>query len=276
MQGDFEEQLDKIYSILGNPYKRKIISYIGEKGEVSFTELKSFLSTSTGNLYYNLDGLVGYVAKNERRKYHLTSEGQRLYKFMVENEARLKTLVQSSGRLTALQRYVLRFLVPEEFLAVLYGQKLLSLSALILFFLSAVAASLFSDRLCFMLEVIDSRSATSLQSLALVGVGVACIFLMLALASRLLGGLGRVDLSFAGMVLLSLLPLQGVVAAGILIEDPLARSLLHRVVQVIVLGLLTAAVKVSQRLPGDRAFIAVFSAFYVSYVASILIQRMIS
>lgn len=275
MQAGSEKQLDKIYSILGNPFKRKIILLLGEKGEVSFTEMKNFLATSTGNLYYNLDGLAGYIAKNEKRKYYLTSEGEKLYKYMIENEARLRTLIGSSGIGSLLQRYALRFMVPEEFLAALYGQRRLSLAVLAASLVPMIFLPLVSEQVCFMLEAIYVGRAGPLAALLLNALGVACLLCVLAIASRLMGGLGIIDPSFAGMVLLSLLPLHVAVVTGAFIGDPLTRSLLHRGVQVIVLGFLTAAVKVSKRLPGDRAFISVFAAFYVGYIASLLVQRLI-
>lgn len=275
MQTSFEEQMEKIYAILGNPYKRRIISLLGEKGEVSFTELKNFLATSTGNLYYNLDGLAGFVAKNEKRKYYLTSEGEKLYRFMVENEARLRTLVKGWGAKPSLQQYVLRILVPEELLAALYGQKKLSLAVLALSLAVISLTSLASGHVCFMLEALSLRYAGSPSALVLSFLGLGCLLCVIAAAGRLLGGTGKVSLNFVGMVALSLLPLQAAVAAGALIEDPLVRSLLHRGVQVVTLGLLTAAVKVSERLPGDRAFISVFAAFYVSYFTSLVVQRLV-
>jgi len=42
-----------VFEILSNPVKRSILRILGERGEVSFTELKTELKTSTGNLYYN-------------------------------------------------------------------------------------------------------------------------------------------------------------------------------------------------------------------------------
>ncbi|MEM3892544.1 MAG: helix-turn-helix domain-containing protein [Thermofilum sp.] len=275
MQPGFEEQMERIYAILGNPYKRKIISLLGEKGEVSFTELKNFLATSTGNLYYNLDGLAGFVAKNEKRKYYLTSEGERLYRFMIENEARLRSLIKGSGASHSFQQYIQRILVPEELLAVLYGQKILSIAVLAVSLAMIAITSLVSRQVCFMLEALSVGYASPPLALALSSSGMGCLLCVLAVASRLLGGAGRVTFNFVGMVALSLLPLQAAVAAGAFIEDPLLRSLLHRGVQVVTLGFMTAAVKVSERLPGDRAFISVFAAFYVSYFTSLVVQRLI-
>jgi len=273
MGAGLEEHLERIYSILGNSYRRKIIYFLGERGEASFTELKKHLGTSTGNLYYNLDGLAGFVTKNERKKYQLTSEGQRLYKFLVENEARLRTLLESSGRSRLLQR-LLGLLVPEEHMATLYGQRALSASAAALSLAVMLSTPLLSGRAFFMLDVIEVAAAPYF-GVALSSLGVACLVAVLVLVSRLLGGAGKVSLSFVGMVLLSLLPLEAAVMLSTLIDDVLLRSLLHRVVQALILGPLTSSVKISERLPGDRAFISVFAAFYVSFVAGMVLQRLI-
>ena len=274
MQAGFDEQLERIYSILGNPYKRKILLLLGERGEASFTELKRHLNTSTGNLYYNLDGLSGFVAKNEKKKYCLTSEGQKLYRFLVENEARLKALVGGSEKGYALQQRLVSFLVPEALMAALYGQRKLSALVSAISLAVAVLAPLLSSRACFMLDVIEVTAAPHLGIVISLS-GLACLIAVLALASRTLGGAGNLSLHFVGMVLLSLLPLEAAVVLGAAISDPFLRGLFHRIVQALILGPLTASVKISEKLPGDRAFISVFVAFYVSFIAGMTVQRLI-
>ena len=77
---------DLIYSILGNVHKRKIITFIGERGKVGFTDLKRELKMSVGNLYYNLDSLSPFIIKDENRKYMLSERGVQLYHILQEEE----------------------------------------------------------------------------------------------------------------------------------------------------------------------------------------------
>ncbi len=272
MQEDPGELLEKVYSILGNPYKRKIIAVLGERGEISFSELKSIVGTSTGNLYYNLDGLAGFVSKNEKRRYHLTSEGLKLYRYMVENEARLRSLFSRGAYPSHLERF-LRVLVPEDVVAVLYNQVYLSLlslaAAVALIFLEA----LLPGQVCFILDAVYVGSAGPLGRAALGLFGLAVLVLLLRAAGRLLGGSGGLTVNLLGMVSFSVVPLHLVTLLGGFLEDPFLRGLLFRLVQVASLGLLTASLKVSGKLPNERAFVAVFTAFYASYLFSFVLQR---
>uniref|UniRef100_A0A7C1T2T7 ArsR family transcriptional regulator n=1 Tax=Thermofilum pendens TaxID=2269 RepID=A0A7C1T2T7_THEPE len=272
MQEGPGELLEKVYSILGNPYKRKIIAVLGERGEVSFSELKSIVGTSTGNLYYNLDGLAGFVSKNEKRKYHLTSEGLKLYRYMVENEARLRSLFSKEAYPAYLER-VLRVLVPEGLVAAMYNQVYLSSLSL-----AAVAVLIFLEafmtgQVCFILDNVYTGSTSPSGRAALGLLGFMVLVLLLRVAGRLLGGSESSVINLLGMISFSLVPLHSVALLGWFLEDPFLRGLLFRLVQVASLGLLTASLKVSGRLPNERAFVAVFIAFYASYLLSFALQR---
>uniref|UniRef100_A0A7C3WKC7 ArsR family transcriptional regulator n=1 Tax=Thermofilum pendens TaxID=2269 RepID=A0A7C3WKC7_THEPE len=272
MQEDPGELLERVYSVLGNPYKRKIIAVLGEKGEASFSELKSIIGTSTGNLYYNLDGLAGFVSKNERRKYYLTSEGLKLYKYMVENEARLRGLFSKSAFPSHLER-VLRVLVPEELVAVLYNQTYLSLVTLASVALLILLEAFLTGQICFILDGIYAGSVSPLGRVALGFFGFALLVLLLNTASARLGSSGKLSMNLLGMISFSVTPLHLTALLGWLLEDPFLRGLIFRLIQIASLGLLTASLKVSGRLPNERAFVAVFIAFYVSYLLSFATQR---
>ncbi len=61
------------------PKRSAIVRFIGEKGEVSFKELKAKLGLGVGTLYYHLDGLTDVVTQNKTRQYILTEQGRRIY-----------------------------------------------------------------------------------------------------------------------------------------------------------------------------------------------------
>uniref|UniRef100_A0A7C4BAE3 ArsR family transcriptional regulator n=1 Tax=Thermofilum pendens TaxID=2269 RepID=A0A7C4BAE3_THEPE len=271
-QEDPGEFLEKVYSILGNPYKRKIIAVLGERGEVSFSELKSVVGTSTGNLYYNLDGLTGFVSKNEKRKYYLTSEGLKLYNFMVENEARLRSLFSRRAYPPYLER-ALRMLVPENVVAVLYNQAYLSSLSLAAAAVLILLESFLTGQVCFILDAVYAGSTGPLGRAALGLLGLAVLTALLRAAGKLLGGSGGSAMNLLGMISFSVVPLHLAVLLGWFLEDLFLRGLFFRLVQVTSLGLLTASLKVSGRLPTERAFVAIFTAFYTSYLFSFTLQR---
>jgi len=68
--------LDKVTA---KPKRTAIVRFIGERGEVSFKELKARLGLGVGTLYYHLDGLTDVVTQNKIRQYILTEEGKRVY-----------------------------------------------------------------------------------------------------------------------------------------------------------------------------------------------------
>jgi len=65
--------------VISKPNKAAIIRTIGERGELSFKELKANMKLGVGTLYYHLDGLSGLVAQNGSKQYILTDQGKQVY-----------------------------------------------------------------------------------------------------------------------------------------------------------------------------------------------------
>lgn len=70
---------DVIDAVVSKPNRLAIVKLIGEKGEVSFKELKASMNLGVGTLYYHLDGLANLVTQNKNREYILTEVGARVY-----------------------------------------------------------------------------------------------------------------------------------------------------------------------------------------------------
>ncbi|MEM3436995.1 MAG: hypothetical protein QXP55_00470 [Nitrososphaerales archaeon] len=87
---------DKLSDITNSPARVRILEIIGEKGSVSFTEIKRETGLSTGSIYYHLYYLKDYVARDSNRKYSLTEKGRRLLEKMG-----MKTLVKEEINLAA-------------------------------------------------------------------------------------------------------------------------------------------------------------------------------
>ena len=68
--------ISKLYSALGNPYRRQIVQILREKRKVGFKELHNALKISVGALYHHLDMLEGIVAQDPDKKYVLTDQGR--------------------------------------------------------------------------------------------------------------------------------------------------------------------------------------------------------
>jgi hypothetical protein len=266
-----------VFEILSNPVKRSILRILGERGEVSFTELKTELKTSTGNLYYNLDGMAGFVTKNEKRKYMLTEKGQKLYRFMIDEDARVRSmLMEKKGFLAYIEKYVLPVLVPENIVAILYNEKTLSLIGLVAAFLGGLVSSVATSRAIFMLDQLFLPASMQLLGIAMYLIGVAMLVGVIELAQRILGGHTKWSLEYIAAVFVATLPLSLFnLLESLLPLDVFILNILFRIIQIFAMGLLTATLSVFRGLPKDRAFICVFGAYYSSFMLSLGLQRML-
>lgn len=69
----------KTDEIISKPNRAAIVVAIGEKGEISFKDLKARINLGVGTLYYHLDGLAGVVTQNSAKQYVLTDLGKQVY-----------------------------------------------------------------------------------------------------------------------------------------------------------------------------------------------------
>lgn len=269
--------LDTIYSILGNPHKRRIILFLGEKGKAGFTELRRELKMSVGNLYYNLDGLSSLIEKDERRKYYLNDLGKRIYKLLKEEEIRIESLTRENHTVKFfLEKYFLPILIPIDILSALYNQRKLCIFLLSILLTGGAILSLIGKNVLVLLEVIEKNQDPLMHLLFFLASWLGVISL-LDIEARIIGGKGK-NLEFITSTTLSLIPIyvfQASYLVAIDILGPLGLSILFRVLQVISLGMLTATLFIYQRIPLDRAFIAVFGLYYISYMLGIIVLRLI-
>ncbi|MEM3403858.1 MAG: helix-turn-helix domain-containing protein [Nitrososphaeria archaeon] len=64
---------------LSNPSRRRIIEVLGGGGKVSFSQIKKETNISTGAIYYHLTKLQDFIEVDEKRRYRLNKNGERLY-----------------------------------------------------------------------------------------------------------------------------------------------------------------------------------------------------
>ncbi len=74
----------KLGRALEHPVRHRIVELLGERGPLSWKELSGDLGIGTGALYYHIDALEGIVARSEEKKYALTRQGQKVYRFILE------------------------------------------------------------------------------------------------------------------------------------------------------------------------------------------------
>ncbi len=273
---DVNVDLEHVYNILGNVHKRRIILFLGEHGKASFSELRRALKVSVGNLYYNLDGLAGYVSKSSDRKYYLTDRGIALYKFLLDQESMLKSyLVEKGSFRRFLDKYVLPVIVPRDLMSVLYKQKTLSLAAIIASLLIGVVSVVQTKSCYVMLEIFDGFSYSLAARMLFFLASLVGVLFIIEVVSRLLGASFNVQLDFLGAIMFSLTPIYiSTVITHAVINDVFIQGLVFRLFQVITLGLLTATISVYKKIPLEKSFIAVFVLYYTSYTLSILLTRL--
>ncbi|MCX8188800.1 MAG: helix-turn-helix domain-containing protein [Nitrososphaeria archaeon] len=68
--------------LIKHPIRKRIIELLGQRENMSFTELKNETNLPVGTLYYHLDVLKGYVLQDEERRYFLSKEGRKLYELV--------------------------------------------------------------------------------------------------------------------------------------------------------------------------------------------------
>jgi len=71
-----EENVSKILSVLSHPLRRRILFYLNEKAEGSFTDFATSFNVDTGKLSFHLRSLEAFVEQTPTGKYKLSSAGQ--------------------------------------------------------------------------------------------------------------------------------------------------------------------------------------------------------
>jgi len=268
-----ELETEVVYAVLGNPNKRKIIDYLGRNGRAGFTELRRALKMSVGNLYYNLDKLAGFVYQDEDRKYALTEAGKLLYKILVEETKRLDHMLKPKSPLIAVYRkYVEPVVVPAALFTALYNRRLAA-AALASISVALAAIGTYTSNLCLcILEYsvyppawISAILEGRLQFFSSVVLSWLVVALFIDGATYALGSREKRRIELYASALFSLAPIIAYSLLHQLVPLPLLKAVSLRILQVGTLGLLTASTSVYADLSKDRAFIAVFLLFYISY-----------
>ncbi len=84
-----DDTITKVYSALGNPYRRQIVQILKEQGKAGFKELDEALKISVGALYHHLDNLGELVTQDAEKKYKLTDKGRAAINILSVSEEKI-------------------------------------------------------------------------------------------------------------------------------------------------------------------------------------------
>jgi DNA-binding transcriptional ArsR family regulator len=116
---EHEEQIENIvFQALAHPMRRNILKIVGSRSEgVTYSELLTELSLSTGKLNYHVEQLGGLIGKNDERRYVLTSFGKKALNQLIlikhevtpedEKYVRIAEVSQKSSLQPALKAFLL-------------------------------------------------------------------------------------------------------------------------------------------------------------------------
>ncbi|MHA1685511.1 MAG: winged helix-turn-helix domain-containing protein [Candidatus Heimdallarchaeaceae archaeon] len=96
-----------IWKALANQVRRDLIVFIGEKGIVSFTEIRDRFNMKVGTLYHHLDTLGELISQDQNKYYYLTERGKRAYA-LIEDEIDVSAHVPKTGVTVFLHNLLLR------------------------------------------------------------------------------------------------------------------------------------------------------------------------
>ena len=98
----------ELWKALSNEIRRELLSYIGEKRVVSFTEIQTRFQMKVGTLYHHIDTLGELITQDQSKRYLLTEKGRRAYA-LIEDELDIAAPgLQAYGRLSFFHIFFLR------------------------------------------------------------------------------------------------------------------------------------------------------------------------
>lgn len=98
----------ELWKALSNEIRRELLSYIGERRVVSFTEIQTRFQMKVGTLYHHIDTLGELITQDQSKRYLLTEKGKRAYS-LVENELDIAAPgIQAYGKFSFFHVFFLR------------------------------------------------------------------------------------------------------------------------------------------------------------------------
>lgn len=280
--------MEDVYAVLSNPIKRRIIEVIAEKRAASFTDLKRDLNISVGALYYNLDGLKDYITKDDNRKYVLTQKGVVLYRALKEGDEAIKNaLAPRAGIVRFVEEKLLPYLVPQQLMIPLYRNNALSIAIAIGCMMVGLATTLLTR---LPLKILEVEQVPALLPAKRIGpfvlrpeilllIDYSLSYVITALIAHItahaISGNEPPILGLAAGLALAQVPLHfymfvqwaltGWSYPEVAEHTMVLLGIVLRLLQLLCMGLLTAAISVFYRLRRERSFLIAVLLAYVSF-----------
>ncbi|NPD89802.1 MAG: helix-turn-helix domain-containing protein [Asgard group archaeon] len=98
----------ELWKALSNEIRRELLSYIGERRVVSFTEIQTRFQMKVGTLYHHIDTLGELITQDQSKRYLLTEKGKRAYA-LIEDELDIAAPgIQAYGKFSFFHVFFLR------------------------------------------------------------------------------------------------------------------------------------------------------------------------
>ncbi len=264
---------DHVFHILRNPVRRGIISILGEKGQLGFTDLrKTFPDISVGTLYYHLDLLNRIITQSPEKKYILTEEGKRIFSQVLKSEENLIPVKASVEAQVGVESPISFLLMPGFFSDIsLRPIKYVATPFLVFISFAFLAWLSHSVEVLFFFIPVNGTQALLVSASAgasLLGVYAEINALTFLFYRRREGNLSLLITTSAGLIPLLTYPLALYVAALMNDQAAFARSLLNMILtvapQVFSVILITAGLSQAKGLRLDRSALIVLVVVYVN------------
>ncbi len=283
-----EDELSRVYQILGHPLRRKIISYLGRHGKASFTELRRNLKVSVGTLYYNLDQLRGFITQDSEKKYMLTEKGTLVYEVIKHDVKRLNEYARLRARREALgpvYDIFCKIFLPSWISQL--NSRLSLLSSLALISLALGLCFSYFSNLELSLFFYYPSSGGIAPIIVNFMISLLAVFFLFEVLIVLFHGERGSEVKLFLSIIVSFLPLLLypllykivflVIPANYYIYDaPLRRYVIGALLlflQLLTMGYLTTSISSLKGIRIERAFIIVSIVYYLSMMYNILFRQ---
>ncbi len=279
MSDKTQEAITKVYSALGNPYRRQIVQILRERGKAGFKELHEALKISVGALYHHLDTLGELVTQDPEKKYTLTDKGRAAINALSVSEEKMVTAMPQplsrDSRIGFLSR---ELLFARNLFNYLNDEPLRSVPLSIIILVLGGWVSFQTNLEPLLLFYLNpSRGIGQVWFLLMFPLGWLATFIVTdALASLVYQRRGG-DLSLANGTAFSMLPIL-IVPLLLFLVQPFSTVLrstaslivLQILVQVWVICLLASAISISKGLRMERTALISLAVMYLNITAILL------
>lgn len=279
MSDKTQDAITKVYSALGNPYRRQIVQILRERGKAGFKELHEALKISVGALYHHLDTLGELVTQDPEKKYTLTDKGRAAINALSVSEEKMATAIpQLSSKDSRIGFLSRELLFGRSLFNYLNDEPLRSIPLTMIILLLGGWVSFQTNLEPLLLFYLNpSRGIGQVWFLLMFPLGWLATFIVTdALASFVYQRRGG-DLSLANGTAFSMLPLL-IVPLLLFLVQPFSTVLrttaslivLQILVQVWVICLLASAISISKGLRMERTALISLAVMYLNITAILL------